>query len=100
MFGDPIDLVIIEEASDPVLWLEVFQHGKPVYESQRGLFVAQRILAIKIFDDTEPLRQWRRRVLAQRILKLQFFYALRFTPHVFRFFFFAAGNKILFKINR
>ena len=57
LFGDPIDLVIIEEASDPVLRLEVFQHGKPVYESQRGLFVTQHILAIKIFDDTEPLRQ-------------------------------------------
>jgi len=72
LFGDPVDLVIIEEDSDPVLRLEVFQRGKPLYESRRGLFTEQHILAIKIFDDTEPLRQWRRRVLAQRILDLKY----------------------------
>ena len=81
LFGDPIDLVIIEEASDPVLRLEVFQHGKPVYESQRGLFVAQHILAIKIFDDTEPLRQWRRR---NAFSNCNFFYASRLPLFLLR----------------
>lgn len=70
LFGYEVDLVIIERDTDPVLRLEIFQHGKPLYESQPGLFVEQRVLAVKIFDDTEPLRQWRRRVLAQRILNL------------------------------
>jgi predicted nucleotidyltransferase len=80
LFGEPIDLVIIEEDADPVLRLEVFQHGKPLYESQPGLFVEQHILAIKIFDDTEPLRQWRRRALAQRILDLKYVDKTKYAP--------------------
>jgi predicted nucleotidyltransferase len=72
LFGYPIDLVIIDDDSDPVLRLEVFQNGKPLYESQQGLFAEQQILATKIFNDTEPLRRVRDRVLAQRILNLKY----------------------------
>lgn len=72
LFGYEVDLVIIERDTDPVLRVEIFQHGKPLYESQTGLFIQQRILAVKIFDDTEPLRRLRRRVLAQRILNLKY----------------------------
>jgi predicted nucleotidyltransferase len=80
LFGHPIDLVIIGDDTDPVLRLEVFQHGKPPDESRRGLFAEQHILAIKIFDDTEPLRQWRRRVLAQRILDLKYVNKKKYAP--------------------
>ncbi|MDZ7362065.1 MAG: nucleotidyltransferase domain-containing protein [candidate division KSB1 bacterium] len=80
LFGDPIDLVIIEEDTDPVLRLEAFQHGKLLYESRRGLFTEQHIMAIKIFDDTEPLRQWRRRVVAQRILDLKYVDKEKYAP--------------------
>lgn len=72
LFGHEVDLVVIHRDVEPVLRLEVFQYGKPLYESQPGLFVEQRALAVKIFDDTEPLRRWRRRVLAQRILDLKY----------------------------
>jgi hypothetical protein len=72
LVGDPIDLVIIDEDTDPVLRLEVFQHGKPLYESQPGLFVEQRIRAVKLYDDTEQLRRKRDRILAQRILNLKY----------------------------
>ncbi len=72
LFGDPIDLVIIEEDTDPVLRLEAFQHGKPLYESQPGLFVEQRIIAVKLYDDTEQLRRMRDRILAQRIINLKY----------------------------
>jgi predicted nucleotidyltransferase len=71
-FGQTIDLVIINSETDPVLRLEIFQHGKPLYESQPGLFTEQHIVAIKLFEDTEPLRRWRRRVIAQRILNLKY----------------------------
>ncbi len=57
LFGYEVDLVIVEKDTDPVLRVEIFQHGKPLYESQTGLFIQQRILAVKIFDDTEPLRR-------------------------------------------
>ncbi len=67
-----IDLCIIERDSDPVLRLEVFQKGKPLYESQPGLFTEQHVLAVKLYDDTEPLRRWRDRALAQRILNLKY----------------------------
>lgn len=70
--GFEVDLVIIEEDMDPVLRLEILQRGRVLYESQPNLFIEQKILAIKIFDDTEPLRHWRRRVLAQRILDLKY----------------------------
>lgn len=72
LFGYEVDLVIIDRDTDPVLRLEIFQHGKPLYESQPGLFTDQRILAVKIFDDTEPLRRVRRRILTQRILNLKY----------------------------
>lgn len=40
-------------------------------------------------------------ILRRLLMSLHFyFFALRLPPHVFRFFFFAAGNKILFKISR
>jgi len=72
LFGYEVDPVIIHRDADPVLRLEVFQHGKPLYESQPGLFVEQRVLAVKLYDDTEPLRRVRDRVLAQRILNLKY----------------------------
>jgi predicted nucleotidyltransferase len=71
-FGYEVDLVIIERDTDPVLRLEIFRHGKPLYESQPGLFVEQRILAAKLYDDTEHLRRRRDRMLAQRILNLKY----------------------------
>lgn len=72
IFGVEIDLVIVNSDTDPVLRLEIFQHGKPLYESQPGLFVEQHIAAIKVYDDTTPLRRLRDRVLARRILNLKY----------------------------
>lgn len=71
LFGQPVDLVIIEPDTDPVLRLEIFQHGQPLYESRSGLFNEHRVLAVKIYDDTGPLRRIRDRVLAERILNLK-----------------------------
>ena len=70
-FGQPVDLVIIEPDTDPLLRLEIFQHGQPLYESRTGLFNEHRVLSVTIYDDTEPLRRVRDRVLAERILKLK-----------------------------
>jgi hypothetical protein len=72
LFGYEVDLVIIDGDSDPVLRLEVFQHGKPLHESQPGLFAEQRFLAVKLNDDTEQVRRPRDRMLAQRILNLKY----------------------------
>lgn len=41
LFGHEVDLVIIKSDTDPVLRLEIFQYGKPLYESQPGWFVEQ-----------------------------------------------------------
>ena len=80
-FGQPVDLVIIEPDTDPVLRLEVFQHGQPLYESRSGLFNEHRVLAVKIFDDTEPLRRIRDRVLAERILNLKYVDKEKYVIH-------------------
>lgn len=72
LFGHPVDLVVINPEMDPVLRLEIFQHGQPLYESQPGLFAEQHIVAVKLYEDTEPLRRLRDRVLAKRILNLKY----------------------------
>ena len=72
IFGHPVDLVIIDQDTDPLLRMEVFQYGEPLYEASSGFFVEERVLAVKIYDDTEPLRRWRDRVLAERILSLKY----------------------------
>jgi predicted nucleotidyltransferase len=72
LFGQAIDLAILDQNSDPVLRLEVFQNGKALYESIPGLFTEQHILAVKFYDDTIPLRRLRDKVLAQRILNLKY----------------------------
>ncbi len=72
VFGQAIDLVILDRDADPVLRLEVFQHGQPLFEARPGLFVEHRVLAVKLFDDTIPLRRWRDRALARRILNLKY----------------------------
>jgi len=68
LFGNLIDVVVIDMESDPELLLEIFQHGRLLYESQPGLFIEHRIYAIRIFEDTEPLCRLRDEVLAQRTL--------------------------------
>jgi predicted nucleotidyltransferase len=80
LFGEPVDLVIIEPDTDPVLRLEVFQHGKLLYESRQGLFAEHRVLAVKIYADTEPLRRVRDRVLAERILNLKYVDKEKYVP--------------------
>jgi predicted nucleotidyltransferase len=72
LFGYKVDLVIIDMESEPELLLKVFQHGRLLYESEPGLFIEYRIMAIRIYEDTEPLRRRRDRVLAQRILNLKY----------------------------
>lgn len=80
LFSQPVDLVIIEPDIDPVLRLEIFQHGKSLYESRSGLFNEHRVLAVKIYDDTEPLRRIRDRVLAERILNLKYVDKEKYVP--------------------
>lgn len=67
IFGHPVDLVIIHRDINPVLCLEIFQHGKLLYEAEPGLFVEQHIRAIKLHEDTEPLRRRRNQQLAEHI---------------------------------
>lgn len=71
LLHEEIDVAILDLDTDPVLLLEVYQKGKCLYESEPGLFFAQKIRAYRIFEDTEPLRRLRDRVLAQRIKALQ-----------------------------
>ena len=72
LFAHPVDLVIIDRDTDPVLRLEIFHHGRPLFASRPGLFDEQHIVSIKIYDDTEPLRRVRDRVLTRRILNLKY----------------------------
>lgn len=71
LMGQEIDVAIIDEVTDPVLRLEVFQKGKCLYASHPNLFNDQKIQTIKIYDDTEPLRRMRDRVLVERIKALK-----------------------------
>ncbi len=69
--GQEIDVAIIHEVTGPVLRLEVFQKGKCLHASHPDLFNGQKIQAVKIYDDTKPLRRMRDRVLVERIKALK-----------------------------
>lgn len=70
LLGEEIDVSIIDGETDPVLRLEVFRKGKCLYEAEPGLFFEQQLTAMKIYEDTEPLRRLRDQVLAKRIREL------------------------------
>lgn len=71
LFRAEIDLAILDLDTDPVLLLEVYQKGKCLFESKSGLFFEQKIRAVRVFEDTAPLRRLRDHVLAKRIKALQ-----------------------------
>jgi len=70
LLGEEIDVSIIDGETDPVLRLEVFRKGKCLYEAEPGLFFEQQLAAMKIYEDTEPLRRLRDQVLKKRLKEL------------------------------
>lgn len=59
IFQADIDLALIHTNTDPVFLDEIFTKGTPLYEAQPGLFIDKKILAWKIYQDTQKLRDYR-----------------------------------------
>ncbi len=68
--GQEADLVVIDGLTDSVLRFEVFRYGQCLYEAEPGLFFQQKIAAYRIYEDTEYIRRFRDKVLAERIRNL------------------------------
>lgn len=61
--GRTVDAVFLRPGTDPVLRFEIFRDGEPVYEREPGLFVRERVRAVKLHEDALPFR----RALAERM---------------------------------
>lgn len=61
--GRPVDVVFLRPATDPVLRFEVFRSGEPVYERRPGVFIEERVRAVKLHEDALPFRRALRRRL-------------------------------------
>jgi len=51
------DLVFLTATTDPVLRFEIFRDGEPLYESEPGLFVEERVRALMLYEDALPFRR-------------------------------------------
>jgi hypothetical protein len=71
LFDYPVKPIVVDMDGDPELLLEIFQHGRLLYESRPDLFLERRILAIRIHEDTEPLRRFRNKARAPRAFNPQ-----------------------------
>lgn len=62
----PIDLLVLRDATPPVLRFEVFRQGLCLYESEPGLFGREQDRAFFLFADSEWIRRQMREVLFAR----------------------------------
>lgn len=61
--ADRADVVFLHPGTDPVLRFEIFRHGRPVHEEESGLFVREKVRALKLYQDALPFRRLRKRTL-------------------------------------
>ena len=55
--GRRADVTFLRPGTDPVLRFEIFRQGMPLYESEPGLFVEERVRAVKLHQDAVPFRR-------------------------------------------
>lgn len=57
------DVVFLHRDTSPVLLFEIFRGGRPLYESEPGLFIEGAVRAAALYDDALPFRRALRRSL-------------------------------------
>ena len=57
------DVVFLRSATDPVLRFEIFRSGIPIHEESPGLFLAETVRALALYEDALPFR----RLLSRRL---------------------------------
>jgi hypothetical protein len=64
---DPIraDVVFLHVGTSPVLRFEIFRGGEPLFEKESGLFVAETVRALALYEDALPFRRARERLLLE-----------------------------------
>ena len=58
--GDDADLIFLHERTETVLRFEIFRTGKPLFESETGLFFEEKVRALMLYEDALPSRRVRR----------------------------------------
>ncbi len=71
IFGQQVDLVVLTPFTDPVLLIEIFTKGKPIFEKEPFLFEEQKLLAWKKYLDTEKLREMQHQYIKNYVRKLE-----------------------------
>lgn len=67
LFGDALDLTVINTLDSDTLRFEIFRDGKPLFEAEDGLFCDEASLAIRRYADTAWLRERSRAALARAL---------------------------------
>lgn len=71
IFDAPIDLVILHSDMSPLLLHEIMMNGKPLYISNRDIYIEKQIYAIKLYDDVPLLKKWQDLSLSVKLRKLK-----------------------------
>jgi len=69
--GKNIDLVIFGADTDPLLLYKIFFNGRLLYEKYPDLFDKERLMAWKLYIDTEKLRLMQRKYLKEFVRKMR-----------------------------
>jgi uncharacterized protein len=71
IFHGQVDLVNVKPSTDPLLLFEIFSTGKLIYESKNFLFEEYKLLAWKLYLDTQKIRDLRKEYVKKYIRKLE-----------------------------
>ena len=71
IFDRQLDLVILTSSTDPLLQFEIFSAGILVFESRPFLFEEKKLLAWKLYLDTQKIREMRNQRFKKYIRKLE-----------------------------
>lgn len=71
IFDEAIDLVVLTPFTEPLLKYEIFFKSTPVFINDWDYFVERKILAWKIYNDTQKFRDLRKQYVESYIRELK-----------------------------
>jgi hypothetical protein len=66
-----VQLVLVTSRLDPVLGFEIARDGRPLYEAERGTWVAQRLRLWHAYQDARPFLDLARRRLREFVAEVR-----------------------------
>ncbi|MDI6739883.1 MAG: nucleotidyltransferase domain-containing protein, partial [Candidatus Edwardsbacteria bacterium] len=69
--GGTVDLTILSDDTDPLLFWEIFKHGRLLYQQDDGLFDRMRLRSWHQYQDIQPILRREREYVAGFVRKRQ-----------------------------